>query len=222
MDNMRKMSTKGESLYQVLELSKDAQPEDVKKSYRRLALRYHPDKNPDNPEASDKFKEINWANTILSDPEKREIYDSYGSVGLYIADHFGTENVKMYFLLTSGWCKAFLFCCGLITCCCCCCCCNCCCGKCKPNVPDEADNIDDLEDENLDNEEEECKPCVTQPTISQQAPISMPAPPPPADERTSLNSSSHTSYNTGESEVIKPGENEDTCSDGKKDPNSCG
>ncbi|XP_076341797.1 dnaJ homolog subfamily C member 5-like isoform X2 [Tachypleus tridentatus] len=221
MDNMRKMSTKGESLYQVLELSKDAQPEDIKKSYRRLALRYHPDKNPDNPEAADKFKEINWANTILSDPEKREIYNSYGSVGLYIADHFGTENVKMYFLLTSGWCKAFLFCCGLITCCCCCCCCNCCCGKCKPNVPDEPDNISDLEDENVDKEEEKCNPCVTQPTISKQ--VLIPASTlPAADERTSLNSSSCTSYNTGDSELIKPGENQDTYLYEKKDSGSCG
>lgn len=72
---------------------------------RKLALRFHPDKNPDNPEASEKFKEINNANTILSDDNKRKIYDEYGSMGLYVAEQFGEESVKYYFLMSKCWFK---------------------------------------------------------------------------------------------------------------------
>lgn len=56
------------------------------------------------------FKEINRANAILSDLTKRNIYDNYGSLGLYIAEQFGEENVNTYFLLTSGWCKVRHYC----------------------------------------------------------------------------------------------------------------
>lgn len=72
---------------------------------RKLALRYHPDKNPDNPDAADKFKEINNANSILSDETKRKIYDEYGSMGLYVAEQFGEESVKYYFLMSKCWFK---------------------------------------------------------------------------------------------------------------------
>ena len=51
------------------------------------------------------FKEINRANTILSDATKRSIYDQYGSLGIYAAEQFGEENVNTYLVLTSGWCK---------------------------------------------------------------------------------------------------------------------
>ncbi|KAB7506181.1 DnaJ-like protein subfamily C member 5 [Armadillidium nasatum] len=97
--------TTGDSLYQILGVEKTATNEDIKKTYRRLALKYHPDKNPNNPEASEKFKEINHAHSILSDATKRNIYDNYGSLGLYIAEQFGEENVNTYFLVNSGWCK---------------------------------------------------------------------------------------------------------------------
>jgi DnaJ family protein C protein 5 len=86
-------------------LPKTATSDEVKKTYRRLALKYHPDKNPNNPEASEKFKEVNRAHSILSDPTKRNIYDNYGSLGLYIAEQFGEENVNAYFVVTSTWCK---------------------------------------------------------------------------------------------------------------------
>ncbi|KAK7800143.1 hypothetical protein U0070_012567 [Myodes glareolus] len=106
----------------------------------KLALKYHPDKNPDNPEAADKFKEINNAHAILTDATKRNIYDKYGSLGLYVAEQFGEENVNTYFVLSSWWAKALFVVCGLLTCCyccCCLCCCfNCCCGKCKPKAPE--------------------------------------------------------------------------------------
>ncbi|XP_070296401.1 dnaJ homolog subfamily C member 5-like, partial [Salvelinus sp. IW2-2015] len=78
---------------------------DIKKSYRKLALKFHPDKNPDNPEAADKFKEINNAHSILNDCTKRNIYDKYGSLGLYVAEQFGEENVNTYFVLSSWWAK---------------------------------------------------------------------------------------------------------------------
>lgn len=98
-------STSGDTLYQILGLPKTATADDVKKTYRKLALKYHPDKNPNNPEAAEKFKEVNRAHAILSDLTKRNIYDNYGSLGLYIAEQFGEENVNAYFLVTSGWCK---------------------------------------------------------------------------------------------------------------------
>ncbi len=73
--------------------------------YRKLALKYHPDKNPDNPEAAEKFKEINNANSILADETKRKIYDEYGSMGLYVSEQFGEESVKYYFLMSKWWFK---------------------------------------------------------------------------------------------------------------------
>lgn len=72
---------------------------------RKLALRYHPDKNPDNPEAAEKFKELNSAHAVLSDLTKRKIYDSYGSLGLYVAQQFGEDNVNTYFMLSTWWAK---------------------------------------------------------------------------------------------------------------------
>ncbi|XP_065219405.1 dnaJ homolog subfamily C member 5 isoform X2 [Planococcus citri] len=144
----RKYSTSGDSLYAILALPKTASSDDIKKTYRKLALKYHPDKNPNNPEAADKFKDVNRAHAILSDDTKRNIYDNYGSLGLYIAEQFGEENVNTYFLVTSVWCKAFLAFCGVITgcycCCCCCCCCNYCCGKLKPKPHDESGTYQNL------------------------------------------------------------------------------
>uniref|UniRef100_A0A674IC29 J domain-containing protein n=1 Tax=Terrapene triunguis TaxID=2587831 RepID=A0A674IC29_9SAUR len=101
----RKMSRAGESLYRVLGLEKGASSEEIKKAYRKLALKYHPDKNPENPEAVEKFKEINNANATLNDENKRRIYDEYGSMGLYVAEQFGEESVKYYFLMSKWWFK---------------------------------------------------------------------------------------------------------------------
>ncbi len=64
--------------YKILGISKNASEQDIKKVYRKLARKYHPDVNPDNKEAEKKFKEINEANEVLSNPENRKKYDQYG------------------------------------------------------------------------------------------------------------------------------------------------
>ncbi len=68
--------------YEVLGLQKGASDAEIKKAYRKLAKQYHPDLNPDNPEAEEKFKEINEANQVLSDPDKRAKYDQFGFAGV--------------------------------------------------------------------------------------------------------------------------------------------
>ena len=68
------MSTKRD-YYEVLGVGKSADEKEIKKAYRKLAMQYHPDRNPDNKEAEEKFKEINEAYEVLSDENKRRTYD---------------------------------------------------------------------------------------------------------------------------------------------------
>jgi len=68
--------------YEILEVSRDCSGAELKKSYRKLAMKYHPDRNPDDKAAEEKFKQINEAYQALSDDEKRSIYDRYGKDGL--------------------------------------------------------------------------------------------------------------------------------------------
>lgn len=68
--------------YEVLGVQKSATKDEIKKGYRKLAIQYHPDKNPGNKEAEEKFKEATEAYEVLSDDEKRQIYDQYGFAGL--------------------------------------------------------------------------------------------------------------------------------------------
>ena len=65
--------------YQILGVPRNASPNEIKSAYRRLARRHHPDVNPDDPAAEARFKEINEAHEVLSDPEKRQRYDRFGS-----------------------------------------------------------------------------------------------------------------------------------------------
>jgi len=64
--------------YKILGVPRGASDDEIKKSYRKLAMKYHPDRNPGNKEAEDKFKEINEANEVLSDSKKRARYDQLG------------------------------------------------------------------------------------------------------------------------------------------------
>ena len=64
--------------YEVLGVPKDADESTIKKAYRKLAMKYHPDRNPDNKDAEAKFKEIGEAYEVLSDPDKRAAYDRMG------------------------------------------------------------------------------------------------------------------------------------------------
>ena len=68
--------------YEILGVAKGASEEDIKKSYRKLAMKYHPDRNPDNKESEEKFKEVKEAYEMLTNPEKREAYDRYGHAGV--------------------------------------------------------------------------------------------------------------------------------------------
>ena len=69
--------------YKALGVDKNSSPEEIKKAFRKLAVRYHPDRNPNDKAAEDKFKEINEAYAVLSDPKKKEEYDTYGSSGFH-------------------------------------------------------------------------------------------------------------------------------------------
>ena len=76
------LSLAGRDFYKILGVSKSASKKEIKKAYRKLAMQYHPDKNPDDETASDKFKEIGEAYETLADDDKRKTYDRHGEEGV--------------------------------------------------------------------------------------------------------------------------------------------
>ena len=68
--------------YEILDVARNASDDEIKKAYRKLAMKYHPDRNQDNPSAEEKFKEVKEAYEMLSDSQKRAAYDQYGHAGV--------------------------------------------------------------------------------------------------------------------------------------------
>lgn len=92
--------------YEVLGVSRSAEDDEIKRAYRKLALKYHPDHNPDNAEAEQKFKEAAEAYDVLRDPEKRARYDRFGRAG--VQGGTGGLAATMIFLRISAISSAIL------------------------------------------------------------------------------------------------------------------
>ncbi|KAL7668411.1 hypothetical protein ACOME3_009113 [Neoechinorhynchus agilis] len=131
------------SLYEELGVNQDSNEDEIKNAYRKLALRFHPDKNPNDPEAVERFKSINKAYLVLSDPNKRKVYDVYGQMGLNMVNQIGEDNINLFLISQSRIFKIFVVMTFLLSACCCgcfcyCfCCCNFCCGKFQPKEKED-------------------------------------------------------------------------------------
>src|SRR5271170_7568885 len=90
------MSTKRD-YYEILGVSKTATADEIKKAYRKTAIQFHPDKNPGNKEAEEKFKEAAEAYEVLSDQEKRQRYDQFGHEGMRGIPTHGFQNFEEIF-----------------------------------------------------------------------------------------------------------------------------
>ncbi len=94
------MSVEYKDYYKILGVSKNASQEEIGKAYKKLARKYHPDLNPNDKDSEDKFKQINEANEVLKDPEKRKLYDQLGpnwEHGQHFQPPPGFENVRFHF-----------------------------------------------------------------------------------------------------------------------------
>ena len=87
-------TTMKEDYYQILGIQRTASEVEIKSAFRRQAMKYHPDRNPGNKEAEEQFKKVNEAFSVLSDPQKKQMYDQYGHEGLNGAGGFGGFNAN--------------------------------------------------------------------------------------------------------------------------------
>jgi DnaJ-class molecular chaperone len=85
---------KQQDLYAILGVAKTATADEIRKAYRKLARQHHPDLNPGNKQAEERFKEISLAHDVLSDPERRKLYDEFGHEGL--APGFDAARAREY------------------------------------------------------------------------------------------------------------------------------
>jgi molecular chaperone DnaJ len=83
--------------YEILSVSRNATSDEIKTSYRKLAMQFHPDRNPGNKDAEDKFKEVAEAYEVLSDQQKKQVYDQYGHSGLNSTGFHGFDNINDIF-----------------------------------------------------------------------------------------------------------------------------
>ncbi len=89
--------TQKRDYYEILGVAKNAAKPELKKAYRKLAIKYHPDKNPGNKESENQFKEASEAYSVLNDDNKRGIYDQFGHRGLEGAGHSGSTDLRIFF-----------------------------------------------------------------------------------------------------------------------------
>ena len=88
--------TQKRDYYEILDVNRDADADTIKKAYRKLAIQFHPDKNPGDKEAENKFKEATEAYEVLRTPEKRQLYDRFGHAGLEnTGSNFGDFGVNL-------------------------------------------------------------------------------------------------------------------------------
>src|SRR6185369_15425683 len=92
LTEVSRMPTASKNYYETLGVKKNASADEIRKAFRKLARKYHPDVNPNNKQAEEKFKELSEANDVLSDPKKRKIYDQVG----FYSDNIDPATAEAY------------------------------------------------------------------------------------------------------------------------------